>query len=149
MRILALIALGLAPYAVGAATGLRLDKAPLPPEMGASQHYVGTALVHGTYLETEVGELCFIPSTDSIKRLITVPSRGQVCFSNEEQATRLLGAAAAIEAIDAEYVCSMEGPATILVSGLWVGHGPAAMWYTTELVRVVEHEAPRLIKCGG
>lgn len=131
------------------ASGFTRVLGPLPPESDASEHYAGQVVLSGRYVEDEAGELCFQPDSSSARRTKVVPAESRLCFSNEEQAATLLGATQAAAALDSEKVCGMVGAATIVVSGLWVGDGPATRWYTTCLVKVVKRAPPYFLACGA
>lgn len=112
----------------------------------------GTGLpsVHltGLYRLVGDGELCFLPSADSVGQLPEWEGGRRLCFVNND-ALDVLHASDAFRKVGESRICGFEGRASVVVENLrWVeqqGEGR----YEGTLVDATGLESPSLILCGS
>jgi hypothetical protein len=119
------------------------------PVTTEGEFFRGTIRVTGIYEYVEDGEPCLKVSRESSKLFPywNGTEKVRLCFSNAERALDLLNIRRAVDSIDVESICGVDGQATVRVSGLWTGVGPATRWYTSELIDVSSLGPHSFLKC--
>jgi hypothetical protein len=118
-------------------------------DMSDYEHFTGTVSLDGTYEYFEDGNACFEPSITSSRQLPREGEDKRICFSNEDEALSQFGIKDAIQSIDVKTICGVSGQATITVSDLWTGEGPATRWYTAKLIKVARLHPYARVRCDG
>lgn len=84
----------------------------------SEEHDIDASIVNGRYVVDERGEVFMYISWPEKQRLM-------LGFSNQDSAVRQFGIETAITEIDLKKFCGLEGTATIRISHMQTGEGPA------------------------